>query len=61
MKPFPVYPVILTASFVALDITGKIDWAWWQVTMPTLVSIVLAVLGALLSGLPSAPENGDKR
>lgn len=41
MKPLSLYLVALTAAFVVLEATGKIDWSWWQVTLPILAGLVV--------------------
>lgn len=43
-RPFPVYTVTLTAAFVVLDVAGEIDWPWWLIVMPVLISIVIGML-----------------
>lgn len=37
---------LLTILFVALKLTGYIDWSWWFVVMPTLIhaTFVLVML-----------------
>ena len=40
---------VLTLIFVALKLTGHIDWSWFWVLSPTIFAIVLYV--ALLLGL----------
>jgi hypothetical protein len=30
---------LLTVLFIALKLTGFIDWSWWLVVMPTLVHV----------------------
>lgn len=40
---------LLTLLFVALKLTGHIDWSWWFVVMPTLIQVAL-VMGTLLLG-----------
>lgn len=34
---------LLTVLFIALKLTGFIDWSWWFVVMPTLVHIFVVV------------------
>lgn len=41
MKPLQVYLVVLTAAFVVLDATGRVDWPWWQVVSPVLAGLVV--------------------
>jgi len=50
MQRFPIYPVVLTTAFVALDIAGKIDWSVWWLVSPCLFAVGLAVAIGLLSG-----------
>lgn len=57
MKVFPLYMVTLTAAFVALDVTGKIDWPWWLVTLPLLIGTLIAVLAALAMALPDSEKD----
>lgn len=40
---------LLTLLFVALKLTGFIDWSWWFVVMPTLIhaSVVLLVIAGV--------------
>lgn len=41
---------LLTLLFVALRLTGVIDWPWWLVLAPTWGAVALAaVLGAVLA------------
>lgn len=35
---------LLTVLFIALKLTGFIDWSWWLVVMPTLVHVAVFVL-----------------
>lgn len=35
---------VLTLIFITLKLTGNIDWSWWAVLSPTIVSIVLIIL-----------------
>jgi hypothetical protein len=51
VKPYPLYIITLTAAFVALDVTGRIDWAWWQVTMPILITFVISFIGFTLDSI----------
>lgn len=34
---------LLTVLFVALKLTGHIDWTWLQVCMPVIIEICLVV------------------
>ena len=42
---------LLTMLFVVLKLTGTIDWSWWWVVSPMLISwaLVLIVMGLLFS------------
>jgi hypothetical protein len=40
---------ILTVIFVIAKITGYINWSWWLVFAPTLISITLFVVIAALA------------
>ena len=45
------FPYLLTSLFVGLKLTGHIDWSWWLVFLPVIISVTLAlsiVAGALL-------------
>jgi hypothetical protein len=35
---------VLTLIFVVLKLVGVIDWSWWWVVSPTLISTGLAIL-----------------
>lgn len=35
---------LLTLLFIALKLTGHIDWSWWFVVMPTLIQVTIAVV-----------------
>ncbi len=35
---------ILTIIFVIAKLTGVIDWSWWIVFLPTIITIGLAIL-----------------
>ena len=43
---------LLTLLFVALKLTGFIDWSWWFVVMPTLIhcTVVLLVIAGVAAG-----------
>jgi hypothetical protein len=44
---------LLTLLFVALKLTGFIDWSWWFVVMPTLIHasvVVLVIAGVAAFG-----------
>ena len=34
----------LTILFVALKLLGKIDWSWWWVLSPSLISLLLILI-----------------
>jgi len=51
---FPVYPVALTAAFVALDIAGKIDWSVWWLVSPMLIALAVAIFVAIATGAGKA-------
>lgn len=53
MISLPMYLLGLTASFVALDVAGKIDWTWWQVTMPLLLALGAGLLGVVVRAFSS--------
>ena len=38
----------LTLSFIILKLTGFIDWSWWLVFLPLMISIFLDVLLIIL-------------
>jgi hypothetical protein len=40
---------LLTLLFIALKLTGFIDWSWWFVVMPTLIHASVVVL--LIAGV----------
>lgn len=56
MNSFAMYLVGLTAAFVALDITGKIDWSWWVIVLPLLAAIGFGLLGIVVKAVNSASE-----
>ncbi len=35
---------ILTIIFVIAKLTGVIDWSWWIVFLPTIITIGLAII-----------------
>ena len=39
---------MLQVLFVALKLSGKIDWSWWLVCLPTILMFVIEVLNALV-------------
>lgn len=48
----------LTLAFIVLKLTGYIDWSWWWVISPILITISLL---ALLSGLSAVLETDGHR
>jgi hypothetical protein len=42
--------MLLGVLFIALKLTGVIDWSWWWVTMPLWfgVAVVLLLAGSML-------------
>lgn len=45
---------LLTILFIALKLTGFIDWSWWFVVMPTLIHatvVLLVIAGVAAVGL----------
>jgi len=36
-------PTLLTVLFVALKLCGVIDWSWWWVLSPILITVGIAV------------------
>lgn len=45
------FSTILTILFVALKLLGVIDWSWWLVLLPTIISVGLTALVWLVIGL----------
>ena len=41
---------LLTIVFIVLKLIGKIDWSWWWVLSPSLISIGLALVFLLVVG-----------
>lgn len=39
---------VLTIIFVVLKLVGVIDWSWWWVLSPTLISIGLLIIVAII-------------
>ena len=41
---------LLTILFIALKLTGYIDWSWWWVLSPIWISalVILSILGVIL-------------
>jgi len=42
---------LLTIVFVVAKLWGKLDWSWWWVFSPVLISValVLVIIGAVLA------------
>lgn len=38
----------LTLAFIVLKLTGYIDWSWWWVISPVMISILLLALLKIL-------------
>lgn len=60
MKVVPFYTIALNISFLVLEVAGKIDWPWWQVTMPLLIGSLLATLTAILTASTDSANNKKK-
>ena len=41
---------LLTIAFVVLKLTGYIDWSWWWIVSPILITLIVALL-ALVVGI----------
>jgi membrane protein YdbS with pleckstrin-like domain len=39
----------LTILFIALKLTGVIDWSWWWVTSPLWIAVALGALVSVLT------------
>lgn len=50
LSRIPIYPVALSAAFVALQIAGEINWAWYWLVSPMLIAIAIAMVVALFTG-----------
>ncbi|MGE6370633.1 hypothetical protein ACQKDB_16015 [Planococcus kocurii] len=35
---------VLTIVFIVLKIIGMVDWSWWMVLLPTIISVSLYVI-----------------
>jgi hypothetical protein len=40
---------LLTVLFVALKLTGYIDWSWWWVTSPLWIGLAVVILVVLIA------------
>ena len=53
----PGLGTLLTLLFVALKLTGHIDWSWWWVLSPLWIGLgLIVVFGAILYALIWASE-----
>ncbi len=41
---------LLTIVFITLKLTGFIDWSWWWVLSPSIISVGLVILFLLIYG-----------
>lgn len=46
------FPGALTILFVALKLTGYIDWSWWWVLSPLWIGFLVLLLVLALFALP---------
>lgn len=44
-------PTLLTVAFVVLKLCKVIDWSWWWVLSPTLISIGIGLLVLIIIGI----------
>ena len=42
---------LLTIAFIVLRLCGVINWSWWLVLLPTLISIALPIVIILIAVL----------
>ena len=40
---------LLTIAFIVLKLCGVINWSWWLVLLPTLISIALPIVIVLVA------------
>lgn len=52
--------LLLSIIFFAMDYTGKVDWEWWQIVMPSLIEIGLYVVVWLFIGFLAAFVASDR-
>jgi len=53
----PGLGTLLTVLFVALKLTGHIDWSWWWVLSPLWIGLsLIVVFGAIIYALIWASE-----
>lgn len=48
----------LTIIFTALQATGVVHWAWWQVLAPMIVRYAIWLVACVVLGLQGAAEKG---
>lgn len=52
----------LTLAFIVLKLTGYIDWSWWWVISPIMITILfLALINGLLSVLETDQTKKARR
>lgn len=51
---------LLTILFIGLKLTKQIDWTWFWVLSPTLLPIILLIIGGTIWGLYSAFKQARK-
>ena len=44
-------PSILTIIFVIAKVTGYVDWSWWLVFLPTILSIGIGLIFGIVVGV----------
>jgi hypothetical protein len=44
-------PALLTAVFIALKLTGVVDWSWTWVLSPLWIGVLLVFIGMMFAGL----------
>ena len=49
-----------TLIFAALQATGVVHWAWWQVLAPMLVKYAIWLIACVVLGLLAAAEKGKE-
>lgn len=48
---FDLFATIITIVFVILKLTHTIDWSWWWVFSPILISVGLTIVGLAVMGI----------
>ena len=48
----------LTLAFIVLKLMGYIDWSWWWVISPIIITIIFLIL---VNGLLSVPKTGQDK